>query len=94
MVTSLQHTAIEGQGSYLMRGSGPLTELSLTAPKPLPSLSKTLIGAFPSRRFVYPDDCACQVGFWASPVTELKCDAYLCLAADSAAVGHGRMVFS
>ena len=94
MVMSLQYTAIEGQGFYLMRGSGPLTKLSLTAPKPLPSLSKTLISAFPSRRIVYPDDCGCRVGLWASPVIELKCDAYLCLAADPAAVGHGQMVFS
>lgn len=43
---SLQYTAIEGQGSYLTRGSGQPMKLPLGAPKPLPSLSKALIGGF------------------------------------------------
>ena len=45
-VTSVQYTAIEGQGSYLTRGSGQPMKLPLAAPRPLPSLSKALIGAF------------------------------------------------
>ena len=92
MVTSLQYTAVEGLGSYLTRGSGLLTEFPLTVPKPVPSLSKTLIGVSPSHRIVYPDGCGCRVGLWASPVFELRCDVYLCLAADPAAVENGQMV--
>ncbi|KAF8555148.1 hypothetical protein OG21DRAFT_1521987 [Imleria badia] len=42
-VTPMQYTAIEGQGSSLTRGSGQPMKLPLTAPKPLPSLSKAPI---------------------------------------------------
>ncbi|KAL4070446.1 hypothetical protein J3A83DRAFT_3205621 [Scleroderma citrinum] len=37
------YTAIEGQGSYLTRGSGQPMKLPLASPKPLPALSKALI---------------------------------------------------
>ncbi|KAH0837882.1 hypothetical protein J3R83DRAFT_6110 [Lanmaoa asiatica] len=75
------YTAIEGQGSYLTRGSGQPMKLPLAAPKPLPSLSKALIDVeWGSDR--------------ATPVIELKCDAYLRLVADPAAVERGRMAHS
>ncbi|KAL4067248.1 hypothetical protein V8B97DRAFT_942059 [Scleroderma yunnanense] len=37
------YTGIEGQGSYLTRGTGQPMKLPLASPKPLPSLSKALI---------------------------------------------------
>ncbi|KIJ66479.1 hypothetical protein HYDPIDRAFT_109523 [Hydnomerulius pinastri MD-312] len=37
------YTGIEGQGSYLTRGTGQPLKLPLSAPKPLPSLSKAQI---------------------------------------------------
>ncbi|EGO05357.1 hypothetical protein SERLA73DRAFT_174474 [Serpula lacrymans var. lacrymans S7.3] len=37
------YTALEGQGAYLTRGSNQPLKLPLSAPKPLPSLSKALM---------------------------------------------------
>jgi len=75
------YTAIEGQGSYLTRKSGQPMKLPLSAPKQLPSLSKALIDIeWGSDR--------------ATPVIDSKCDAYLRLVADPAAVERGRMVHS
>lgn len=48
----VQYTAIEGQGSYLTRGTGQPMKLPLAASKPLPSLSKALIGAFPTHHIL------------------------------------------
>ncbi|KIJ66478.1 hypothetical protein HYDPIDRAFT_26826 [Hydnomerulius pinastri MD-312] len=71
------YTGVEGQGSYLTRGSGQPMKLPLSSPRTLPSLSKALIG---SDR--------------AAPTINSKCDAYLRLAADPAAVERGRMAHS
>lgn len=43
-LTRPQYTGIEGQGSYLTRGTGQPQKLPLASPKPLPSLSKAQIG--------------------------------------------------
>ncbi|KIJ09944.1 inositol-phosphate phosphatase [Paxillus involutus ATCC 200175] len=75
------YTGIEGQGSYLTRGSGQPQKLPLASPKPLPSLSKAQIAIeWGSDRSV--------------PAITDKVDSFLKLAGDSSTVPGGKMAQS
>ncbi|KIM70025.1 hypothetical protein SCLCIDRAFT_1207293 [Scleroderma citrinum Foug A] len=75
------YTGVEGQGSYLTRGTGPPMKLPLASPKPLPSLSTALIAVeWGSDRGV--------------PTITGKANSFLRLVGDPATVPGGRMVHS
>ncbi|KAI9569487.1 myo inositol monophosphatase [Boletus coccyginus] len=74
------YTGIDGQGSYLTRGTGQPQKLPLASPKPLPSLSKAQIAVeWGSDR--------------GTPVINDKVGSFLKLAGDGSIPG-GRMVQS
>ncbi|KAI6136172.1 myo inositol monophosphatase [Pisolithus sp. B1] len=80
----LQHlyTGVEGQGSFLTCGTGSPVKLPLANPKPLPSLSKALIGV----------EWGADRG---APIITAKSNSFLRLAADpNDGVPGGRMAHS